>query len=119
MLINSSDAPEKVKEYQKYGKERVADLLEGTTAYIARRAVQAGYTRVISAGGETAGAVAKALGYSSYLIGESVAPGVPIMIPVENQSLRLVLKSGNFGKENFFQKALNMTKGLSKSVKSE
>lgn len=119
VLIYSSDAPEKVKEYQKYGKERVADLLEGATAYIARRAVQAGYTRVISAGGETSGAVAKALGYSSYLIGESVAPGVPIMVPVENQSLRLVLKSGNFGKENFFQKALNMTKGLSKSVKSE
>ena len=42
MLIYSSDAPEKVKEYQKYGKERVADLLEGATAYIARRAVQAG-----------------------------------------------------------------------------
>ena len=50
-------------------------------ARLAKQAVKAGYTRIIVAGGETSGAVTKALGFDSYLIGESVAPGVPVMIP--------------------------------------
>ena len=52
--------------------------------------------------GETSGAVAQTLRCSSYYIGESVAPGVPEMIPMELLELRLVLKSGNFGQEDFF-----------------
>ena len=59
--------------------------------------------------GETSGAVTKALGFSSYWIGESVAPGVPVMVPVENPRIRLILKSGNFGQEDFFGRALAMT----------
>ena len=108
-LVYSSDTPERVKEYQKLGKERVAQLLEEQTARLAAKAVEAGYTRIICAGGETSGAVTRGLGFSSYWIGESVAPGVPIMVPVQNQRLRLVLKSGNFGQEDFFGRAAAMT----------
>lgn len=68
-----------------------------------------GYRRLIIAGGETSGAVTKKLGLDSYQIGESVAPGVPVMIPYKRPDLRLVLKSGNFGQEDFFQRALDMT----------
>ncbi len=81
---------------------QAADILEKTLAELARRAVQSGCTRLIVAGGETSGAVTQALGYHSFYIGESVAPGVPIMVPAENTSLRLVLKSGNFGDPDFF-----------------
>lgn len=109
VLVYSSDTPEKVKGYQTYGIETVAALLEGATAQLAVRAVQAGFTRIISAGGETSGAVTKALGFSSYLIGESVAPGVPLMVPFGRPDIRLVLKSGNFGQEDFFLRALAMT----------
>ena len=49
------------------------------------------------------------LGFSSYQIGQSVAPGVPVMIPMENPDIRLVLKSGNFGQEDFFERVLAMT----------
>ena len=105
----SSDTPEKVKEFQKLGIEKVADMLEGTTARLAVRAVEQGYTRIISAGGETSGAVTKGLGFSSYWMGESVAPGVPIMVPAERPDIRLILKSGNFGQEDFFGRALTMT----------
>lgn len=45
---------------------------------LAQRAVKDGYTQVIVAGGETSGAVTQGLGYQSYLIGESVAPGVQL-----------------------------------------
>lgn len=108
-LVYSSDTPEKVKEIQKLGAEKIADLLEHTTAELAVRAVKAGFTRIISAGGETSGAVTKGLGFSSCLIGESVAPGVPVMVPVNRPDIRLVLKSGNFGEEDFFGQALSMT----------
>ena len=111
ILIYSSDYPEKVKEAQKSGMEKVSAILENTTAYIAKKAVDNGFNRVIVAGGETSGAVTRILGYDSYFVGDSIAPGVPIMVPVENKKIRLVLKSGNFGDKNFFIKAVEMTRG--------
>lgn len=109
VLIYSSDSPENVQSVQESGKERVAQLLEQTMAWLAGQAVASGYTRIIVAGGETSGAVTKALGFDSYLIGESVAPGVPVMVPQNRPDIRLVLKSGNFGQEDFFLKALSLT----------
>lgn len=109
-LVFSSAAPEDLEKSQRLGKERVAAKIEETLAGLARTAAERGWTRIIVAGGETSGAVTQALGYQSFRIGESVAPGVPIMTPLENTSLRLVLKSGNFGKEDFFSRAMEMTK---------
>lgn len=91
--------------------ERAAKLLEDTISTLALRARDAGYTKIIVAGGETSGAVALKLGYDAFYIGESVAPGVPVMIPVQDQTVRIVLKSGNFGQEDFFARALNMVGG--------
>ena len=110
VLVYSSDTPENVRKFQAMGTERVAAVLEGATAELAVRAVKAGYTRIISAGGETSGAVTQGLGFSAYWMGESVAPGVPIMVPVGSEKIRLILKSGNFGQEDFFGRALDMTK---------
>jgi uncharacterized protein YgbK (DUF1537 family) len=110
VLVYSSDEPEKVKEAQRAGSELVSGILEQTTAFLAKKASENAFSRVIVAGGETSGAVTKALGYDSYLVGDSIAPGVPIMIPMKNDSMRLVLKSGNFGQKDFFERAINMTK---------
>ena len=109
VLVYSSDTAEHIKISQQSGAERISDLLEYTTASLALMAVKAGYTRIIVAGGETSGAVIKKLGYCGYEIGESVAPGVPVMMPIEDQRIRLILKSGNFGDDSFFQKALDIT----------
>lgn len=109
VLIYSSDTPENIREAQKYGAQKIAEILEQAVASLAVRAVNSGYTRIISAGGETSGAITRALGFSSYRIGESVAAGVPVMIPAENPELRLILKSGNFGQEDFFIRALHIT----------
>lgn len=108
-LVYSSDTPDKVRAYQALGAGRVSEALEQFTAALARRAAEAGFTRIISAGGETSGAVTQALGFRTFLIGRSVAPGVPIMTPAERRDIRLVLKSGNFGQEDFFCRALQMT----------
>jgi uncharacterized protein YgbK (DUF1537 family) len=71
---------------------------------------QAGRTRIIVAGGETSGAVTKALGFETFYISKSLAPGVPVMIPLKESTVRLVLKSGNFGQIDFFDRAVKMTK---------
>jgi uncharacterized protein YgbK (DUF1537 family) len=110
VLVYSSDKPDNVRKAQKVGTEMVSGLLEQTTAFLAKKAAENGFNRIIVAGGETSGAVTKILGYDSYQIGESIAPGVPIMVPLKNDKLRLVLKSGNFGQKDFFTKAVGMTK---------
>lgn len=109
VLIYSSDDPDAVRKIQQSGREKIAELLESSTARIAQIAVENGYRRIIVAGGETSGAVTKGLGFASYVIGDSVAPGVPVMIPRNHPSIRLVLKSGNFGQKDFFLRALKMT----------
>lgn len=108
VLVYSSSTPDKVREAQeRYGD--VSSCLEGIMAELAARAVGEGLSSLIVAGGETSGAVVKRLGFRRFLIGESVAPGVPVMTPDENRALRLVLKSGNFGQEDFFERAIRMT----------
>ena len=93
--------------------------MEQTAAQLALKAVEEGYTRIIVAGGETSGAVTRALGFDSYIIGESVAPGVPVMIPQNRPEIRLVLKSGNFGQEDFFLRALEITSGQDPSFAAQ
>lgn len=109
VLVYSSQKSEEMRKTQTLGLEKVSAQLESTMGVLARTAVEAGYTRIISAGGETSGAVTKALGYTAFYIGKSVAPGVPIMTPVENPTLRIVLKSGGFGQKDFFERAVKMT----------
>lgn len=111
VLVYSSDTAEQVKESQKLGKEQVAELIEMTISDLAKCLADRGYKHIVVAGGETSGAVTKRLGYFLFEIGKSVAPGVPLMIPPEDRTMRLVLKSGNFGQPDFFELAVNMVKG--------
>ena len=94
------------------GKSRLdAPMLEQLAAELAARAAASGYRRIIVAGGETSGAVIQRLGYQGFWIGRSIAPGVPVMIPLEDTTMRLVLKSGNFGQDDFFSRAVNELEG--------
>ena len=65
--------------------------------------VAGGTTRLISAGGETSGAVVEGLGLASLEIGPEIDPGVPAMRG--GPGLVLALKSGNFGGDDFFARA--------------
>ncbi|MFD9944331.1 3-oxo-tetronate kinase [Nonomuraea sp. NPDC059023] len=94
-LIYSSLPPAELREVQRVlGRERSAGLLESALGRIARGLVERGVTRLVAAGGETSGAVVRALGVTGGVIGPEAARGVPwIFTP----SLSLLLKSGNFG----------------------
>jgi uncharacterized protein YgbK (DUF1537 family) len=60
---------------------------------------------LIVAGGETSGAVLAALGVTRLRIGPCIDPGVHWTVSEGEVRLALALKSGNFGSEDFFQKA--------------
>lgn len=112
VLVYSSANPEAVKKVQSiYGAEAVSNKLETLMADLAVIAVANDYNKIIVAGGETSGAVTEALNDCAYMIGEEIAPGVPIMEPVGHSGLRLALKSGNFGDECFFHKAIALMNG--------
>lgn len=103
-LVYSTATPEEVGEMQKhYGREAAGERVERFFGCLARQALTRGFDTFVVAGGETSGAVAQALGAKSMLVGPEIAPGVPWM---ESNGIRLALKSGNFGGDDFFADAL-------------
>lgn len=109
-LAYSSADPQVIADVQKhYGRDRAAVALEGFFAEIARLVVARGITRLISAGGETSGAIVEGLKLNSLEIGSEIAPGVPALRATDN--LVLALKSGNFGAPDFFTAAAAILKG--------
>ena len=72
--------------------------------------LDAGVRRLVVAGGETSGAVVQGLGIKALQIGPQIDPGVPACLSIGTPILALALKSGNFGMEDFFMKALDVLK---------
>ncbi|MEL6645472.1 MAG: 3-oxo-tetronate kinase [Pseudomonadota bacterium] len=111
-LAYSSADPAIVAQVQDtYGREHAANALESFFADVARRAVSGGATRVITAGGETSGAVVEGLGLDTLEIGPEIDPGVPALRA--RPDLVVALKSGNFGAGDFFEKADRILAGAS------
>jgi uncharacterized protein YgbK (DUF1537 family) len=110
VLIYSSNEPEEVAKAQaELGKQQAGEVVEDFFAGLARRLVEEmGVDKLIVAGGETSGAVMKALDISALHIGPEIDPGVPWTVSVGKKPICLALKSGNFGTEDFFLKALEM-----------
>ena len=107
-LIASSDTPEAVAELQKRrGRETVAQAVEAFFARAARAALAAGVTRLVSAGGETSGAIVSALDVRSLEIGARIAAGVPA-VRIAGTDVAMALKSGNFGATTFFADAADV-----------
>ena len=105
VLIYSSADPASVRGAQaELGRDRAGQFVEQALAGIAQGLVDAGFTRLIVAGGETSGAVVQKLGISTLEIGPEIDPGVPWTRAV-GRDLVLALKSGNFGGRDFFLKA--------------
>ncbi|WP_114375107.1 3-oxo-tetronate kinase [Elioraea thermophila] len=108
LLIYASSPPERVAAVQAaLGRERAGEIVERAFAAIAEALIARGVRRLIVAGGETSGAVVSRLGLTRLVIGPTIDPGVPWTFAPE-RDLLLALKSGNFGSEDFFTKALAM-----------
>ena len=108
-LVYSSATPERVRAFQeKYGQTEVAHRLEKLFSDVAVKIVDAGISRLVVAGGETSGSVVAGLNLDSVAIGPEIDPGVPALAAEGQRPIALALKSGNFGSEDFFEKALRM-----------
>lgn len=109
ILVYASSDPSEVKaNQQRYGIQKAGEMIETTLSSIAVGLVQNGATKLIIAGGETSGAVVSALNIRNLEIGVEIDPGVPWTRSLGQPELALALKSGNFGSEDFFEKALGM-----------
>jgi 3-dehydrotetronate 4-kinase len=113
VLVYATAEPVAVREAQaQLGSQRAGELVENCLAQVARGLVAQGARRLVVAGGETSGAVVKALGVRALRIGAQIDPGVPWTRTVEMRAgeppIALALKSGNFGGVDFFAKALGM-----------
>jgi uncharacterized protein YgbK (DUF1537 family) len=106
LLYTTAPADEVAEVQARVGAESAQREGETLLGELARRMVAAGATRVVVAGGETAGAVVGALGVRALATGDEIAPGVPWMRSLDDPSLALALKSGNFGGPDFFLDAL-------------
>lgn len=104
-LITTTADPQAVADAQHaYGRDAVAAGIERFFAELAIDLVAAGVRRLITAGGETSGAVVEALAPGALEIGPEIDPGVPALRTSDGE-LGLALKSGNFGGADFFEKA--------------
>ena len=110
-LIFSSAAPEAVRAAQsRHGAAAIAARIEAMMGDIARGLADEGVRRLAIGGGETSGAVVKALGLSALTIGPEIDPGVPALA-AEDRPLAIALKSGNFGADDFYEKAIHVLGG--------
>ncbi len=109
-ILYATAEPEDVAAAQaELGLEMAGDTIEQALADIAVAACAKGIRRFLVAGGETSGAVTKALDISTLDVGDEIAPGVPWCFSnCGGNSIAIALKSGNFGKETFFADALKM-----------
>lgn len=115
-LIYATSPPDEVAALQKeFGANALGEQIEHGFAQIAQGLIAQQVRRFVVAGGETSGAVVNALGVQSLKIGETIDPGVPWTSGQVGKPLLetpapvlLALKSGNFGTEDFFAKALAM-----------
>ena len=107
-LIYATARPEEVKAAQeRLGVARAGAIVEEALARLARAAFEGGVRRFVVAGGETSGAVARALDLARLDIGAEIAPGVPwTYARVDGEDVAITLKSGNFGDRDFFATAL-------------
>lgn len=109
-LIYSSAEPQVVKAAQdKYGKDESAAAFEDFFAQVAQLCTAAGIGKILTAGGETSGAVVEGLSLTQVEIGPEIDPGVPALRASDN--LVIALKSGNFGAVDYFEKAARILAG--------
>ncbi len=107
--IYTSAEPAMVAQAQdRFGRDTVAHAVEAFFGALAAALVRSGITRIAVGGGETSGAVVEAVGFDRLEIGPEIDPGVPALSSRSptGQRVCLALKSGNFGSDDFYSKAL-------------
>jgi len=114
IIIYATSDPDTVKKVQaELGVDMAGKIVEQGLSECAIAARDLGIKNFIIAGGETSGAITKALNVRQLDIGIEIAPGVPWTFSGKrNNQIALSLKSGNFGSEEFFTEALSKLENL-------
>ena len=114
IIIYATSDPYTVKKVQaELGVDMAGKIVEQGLSECAIAARELGIKNFIIAGGETSGAITKALNVRQLDIGIEIAPGVPWTFSGKrNNQIALSLKSGNFGSEEFFTEALSKLENL-------
>ena len=114
IIIYATSDPDTVKKVQaELGVDMAGKIVEQGLSECAIAARDLGIKNFIIAGGETSGAITKALNIRQLDIGIEIAPGVPWTFSGKrNNQIALSLKSGNFGSEEFFTEALSKLENL-------
>lgn len=107
LAYTSADPQLVAATQEKYGRDKVASIVERFFVDVARALHGNGIRKIVTAGGETSGAVVEGLDLEQLEIGPEIAPGVPALRDPAS-GLCLALKSGNFGQEDFFARAITV-----------
>jgi uncharacterized protein YgbK (DUF1537 family) len=112
-LLYTTDEPAEVARVQSWAAgagmdvqtlgERLAYALADLVSETLEGAPAAG---LVCAGGETSGALCRRLKLGALRVGRNIEPGVPLCYSLGRHRLPIVLKSGNFGGEDFYGRAL-------------
>jgi uncharacterized protein YgbK (DUF1537 family) len=87
--------------------EEISRIVSTTIAEITAQVMErTGQYRLIVAGGETSAAVCNRLGIKGLRIWKEIESGLPSCVSLDTEPKLLVLKSGSFGKPDFFARAL-------------
>jgi uncharacterized protein YgbK (DUF1537 family) len=106
-LIYSTADSSRVKQAQaQLGVEKAGVLVEDAFGVIASGLAKGGICKFVVAGGETSGAVIRALDIRTLSFGDELDPGVPWTYSIDPQGYTFALKSGNFGGPDFFKRAI-------------
>lgn len=109
LAYTSADSAVVTAVQQQFGREQSANAVEAFFAETARLLVRMGVEKILTAGGETSGAVVEGLGLEMLEIGPEIDPGVPALRA--GPDLVIALKSGNFGSLDYFAKAARVLAG--------
>ncbi|MDN4072997.1 four-carbon acid sugar kinase family protein [Fictibacillus terranigra] len=117
VLVYSSNEPAIVKETKSRGREfgytntQISRLVSETLAFVVSEVVRkSGVNRLLLAGGETSASICKKIGIKGLSVWKEIEPGLPSCISLDPHARKLVLKSGSFGSDDFFVKAIQHLK---------
>lgn len=117
VILHSSNTQGVVKQTKLMGQRQglsnteISKFISSTLADITKSVImQTGQTRMIVAGGDTSAAVCRKMKVRGMRVWKEIQPGLPSCVTLSEPALLLVLKSGSFGKPNFFEKAFEHIK---------
>jgi uncharacterized protein YgbK (DUF1537 family) len=113
LLLTTTDSPAGVSQVQEWAAGQgllIPDLGREIATALADLVLEVLQDQdvggLIVAGGETSGALCRQLELGALRVGRNIDPGVPLCFSLGRFRLPIVLKSGNFGSQDFYGKAL-------------